>query len=556
MKFLFKVIVIPILSIIAIPAILLVLTYKDVSIPVDDFQGTSTVTLTDMIVDDVDTFLEDNDVDSTIGVSLTQQDANGILKQSFVSINPNYLLDTATDDEKNYVMKEPMYGYQGSWIRFKDDNTIEIESGIHVFVQGFTYKTAVLITFELTVDTEEVILKLDKLNIGSLPLAWTFGTANWAVEKITGNDIQSMIDNQLNGLATFDPDTREIRLDVQTLIDQSFSEDPQGGALVNALLQFIAQNDLLDIGFTDGEFHVDLALGKLKDDSTPFMLDPADKIVDDADLQAIMESKASSLVFSTLTTTDYPFIEFRSFNLSRIFEYFMRETLIADGIILQAPFIDDTHQMTAYVPYVTIVDGIFKVNIPMLIEDLENPTNTFTTIIKISATPEISGSDLRIVLNELNAGEVTLTQEYIGNVLTMLGDNEMIVDGAFVFAGFDSMMSQAGMGLQSVAVVGNKLRLYVELNDTLDLGAIQDAVTDVLTDVTNNPAYPDELNDALNGVLDSLTDPLVDPEASLDELLDVMDTLTDEEQTALYEDLLTAFEGTDLNLDDILGTLP
>lgn len=556
MKFLFKIIVIPILSIIAIPAIFLALTYKDVAIPVEDFQGTGTTTLTDMVVENVDTFLEDNDVDSTVGVSLTQQDANVLLKQSFLSINPNYLSDTATDDEKNYVMKEPMYGYQGSWIRFKDDNMIEIESGIHVFIQGFTYKTAILITFQLTVDTEEVVLKLDKLNIGSLPLAWTFGTANWAVKQITGNDLQDMIDGQLNGLATFNPDTREIRLDVQTLIDQSFSEDPQGGALVNALLQFISQNDLLDIGFTDGQFHVDLALGKLRDDSTPFMLNPADKIVDDTDLQAILESKASSLVFSTLTTTDYPFIEFRQFNLSRIFEYFMRDTLAADGIILQAPFIDDNHQMTAYVPYITMADDIFVVNIPMLIEDLINPANTFPTIIKISATPEIDGSDLRIVLNELNAGEVTLTQEYIGNILTMLGDNEMIVDGAFVFADFDAQMSQAGMGLQSVAVVGDKLRLYVELNSTIDLGAIQDAVTDVLTDVANNPGYTPELSTALNDVLDSLTDPLADPQAAVDDLLDVMDTLTDEEQTALYDDLLTAFEGTDLNLDEILGLLP
>lgn len=556
MKFLFKVIVIPILSIIAIPAIFLALTYKDVSIPVEDFQGTGTVTLGDMVIENVDAFLEENDSTSTVGLSLTQQDANSLLKQSFLSINPNYLSDSATEDEKNYVMKEPMYGYQGSWIRFKDNNTIEIESGIHVFVQGFTYKTALLITFQLTVDTEEVILKLDKLNIGNLPLAWTFGTANWVVEKVTGNDIQAMIDNQLNGLATFDPDTREIRLDVQTLVDQSFSDDPQGGALVNSLLQFIAQNELLEIGFTDGEFNVDLALGKLRDDSTPFMLDTADKIVDENDLTAILESKASSLIFSALTTTDYPFIELNAFTLNRMFEYFMRDSLAADGIIMQAPFIDDNHQMTAYVPYVTMVDDVFVVNIPLVIEDILNPANTFPSIIKISATPEIDGSDLRIVLNELNAGEVVLSEEYIGNILTLLGDNDLIIDGAFVIQDFDSQMSQAGMGLQSVAVVNENLRLYVQLNDSLNLGDIQDAITEVFDAIVDNPEYPDELNDALNDVLDSLTDPLADPETAVEELIDVFDTLTDEEQAAVYEDLLTAFEGTDLDLDEILGLLP
>lgn len=554
MKFLFKVIVIPILSIIAIPAIFLALTYKDVSIPVDDFQGTGTVTLTDMIVEEVDTFLQDNDADSTVGLHLTQQDANGLLKASFLSINPNYLSDTATDDEKNYVMKEPMYGYQGSWIRFKDNNIIEIESGLHVFIQGFTYKTAILLTFNLTVDTEEVILKLDKLNIGSLPLAWTFGTANWLVEQITGNDIQAMIDDQLNGLATFNPTTREIRLDVQTMIDSALT-DPQSAALVNSLLQFIAQNDLLEVGFTDGEFNVALALGKLKDDAIPFTLTEAEKIVDDADLQSIMESKASSLIFSALTTTDYPFIEFRSYNLSRIFEYFMRDSLEAGGIIHQTLMFDDKYQITAYVPYITMSNG-FVVNIPMLIEDVAAPVNNFRTIIKISATPELDGSDLRIVLNELNAGEVSLSQEHIANILTLLGNDGMIVDGAFVIEGFDAQMNQAGMGLQSVAVVGNKLRLYVVLSDTLNLVEIQDAITDVLTDVADNPGYSPELSTALNDVLDSLTDPLANPQDAVDDLLDVMDTLTDAEQALVYQDLLTAFEGTDLDLDDILGLLP
>ena len=244
MKFLFKIIVIPILSIIAIPAIFLALTYKDVAIPVDDFQGAGTVTLTSMVSDEVDTFLADNDVDSTVGLHLTQQDANGLLKTTFVGMNPNYLSDSATDDEKNYVMKEDLYGYQGSWVRFKDD-VVEIESGLHIFVSGFTYKTAVLLTFKLTVDTEEVVLTLDKLNIGSLPLAWTFGAVSWAAEQITGNDIQAMIDAQLNGMATFDPDTREIRLDVQTLVDNALSDNAQSAAMVNSLLQFIAQNDLI-----------------------------------------------------------------------------------------------------------------------------------------------------------------------------------------------------------------------------------------------------------------------------------------------------------------------
>ncbi|MFH0767438.1 MAG: hypothetical protein V1920_05040 [Bacillota bacterium] len=553
MKFLFKVIVIPILSIIAIPAIFLVLTYRDVAIPVDEFQGTGTVTMADMINEEIGNFLETGDSTATLGLGFTQAEANNILKTGFLSQNPNYLVDGAPDDEKNYVMKEPMYGYQGSWVRFKED-TVEIETGLHVFVSGFTYKTAVLITFNLTADTEEVVLTLKKLNIGSLPLAWSFGVASWAAEQITGKDIQTLIDDQLGGMATFDPNKREIRLDIETLIESQFENEPQSAALVNSLLAFVASNDLLDIGFVDGQFNASLALGKMRDDSVPFMLAEADKIVDDAQLQSILQAKASSLIFSTLTTTDYPFIELKAFTLNRMFEYFMRDSLAASGIIHQVEMFEN-YRMTAYVPYITM-DGDFIVNIPMLIEDINDPSKSFPTIIKISATPEIDGSNLKIVLNELNAGEVSLTGEHIGNILSLLGDNNLIIDGAFVIENFDAQMNQVGLGLQSVAVVNNKLRLYVELNDTLALGDIQDAVNEVLVTVVDNPEYSDELNDALNDVLDSLTDPLADSDAAIENLIDVFDTLTDEEQQIVYEDLLDAFEGTDLDYSDILGLLP
>ena len=132
MKFLFKLIVLPIISILAIPLIILALLYKPVTIPVDDFSDIQALSLTEMIQEDVDSFLLSNETTSTVGISLAQTDANALLLEQMRGINANYLVDSASDDEKNYVIKEDLFGYQGSWIRFKDD-VIEIESGAHVF---------------------------------------------------------------------------------------------------------------------------------------------------------------------------------------------------------------------------------------------------------------------------------------------------------------------------------------------------------------------------------------------------------------------------------------
>ncbi len=553
MKFLFKLIVIPVLSLAAVPAIFLGLTYRSFTIPYDDFEGANTVSLVDMVYEEVDNFLVDNNTDSTIGLHWTQQNVNSLLKEAYVSMNSLYLSDTATEDEKNFVVKEEMFGYQGSWVQFSED-TIAIESGLQVFVKGFTYKTVVLISFNLTIDTEEIVLTLDKLDVGNLPLAWTFSTASWAAEQVMGQDIQTIINEQLGGIATFNPETLEIRLDVQAAVDEALSEDPQTSDLVNSLLQFIAQNDLLSIKFTEGEFNVDLALGKLRDATTPFMLDDADRIITEDDLNAIMASKASSLVFSTLATTAYPFVELKELTLNRILEYFMRDSLVSSGV-LQQMTIEERYSITVYAPYIIMNDNIV-VNIPILIEDVNNPENNFPTIIKIAATPEIDGSDLKIVFNDLTAGEISLSEEYITNILALLGDSAFIVDGAFVIEDFDSLMSQAGMALQSVQVIGDKLRLYVILNESIDLVEVQDLVTDVLLDIVDNPEYSDEFNGAIHDVLDSVSNPLIDSDEAVENLILVFDTLTDTEQTAVYEDLLTAFEGTDYDLDYILGLLP
>lgn len=553
MKFLFKLIVLPILSIVAIPLIILALLYKPVTIPTDDFSDVQAVSLTEMIQEDVDSFLLANDVNSTIGISLAQADANALILDQMRSMNANYLVDSATDDEKNYVIKEDFFGYQGSWVRFKDD-VVEIESGAHVFVSSFTYKTRLLIAFKITADTDEVVLTLDKLTIGNLPLAWTFSVASWITEQIAGQSIKELIDGQLNGLATFDATKREIRMSVDTVIDQMV-EDDQQKAMIQSLLAFIEENELLDIGFEDENFDVDLAIGKTKDDTAPYTLQEVDKILNDAHLQSILASKASAMIFSTLSGENpTPFIELDDFTLNRMFEYFMRENQATPGVLISSPLFEK-YTMNAYVPYITMEDN-FVVNIPLIITDNLDPLKKFQTIIKIDATPEVSGSDLRIVLNELNAGEVTLSNEHITNVLTMLGENEIIVDGAFVIKDFDQQMDAAGMGIESVVLENNKLRMYVTLSETIPLQEIQDAVQDVLTQIADNPAYPPELNDAINDLLTEALDPSGDPEAAVEELMTQLDNLTDAEQEQLFNDLVDAFENTDINYEDLFNLLP
>jgi hypothetical protein len=447
------------------------------------------------------------------------------------------------------------YGYQGTWVRFKED-IVEIESGLHLKYSAldFTYKTRVLITFKLTANTDEIILKLEKLTVGNLPLEWVFSVASWAAEQATGEDLEALISGFVDGYATFDPQKREIKVDIQELVASQFEEDPNTGALVSALLGFVKENELVDLGFEDEIFRGSIALGKLKDDSAPFQLTELEKIQNESQLQTIFASKASALIFSTLSTTSDPFIELDALTLNRILEYMLRANLQPSGALIESNLTDEI-TLTALAPYAEMGES-FVIAIPILIQDINDPAKKFQTIIKLEAAPAVSGNDLVIDLNSLTAGLVTLGEEYIEGILSLIGDNDMIVDGQFVIQNFNDQLAQAGMALSQVEMVNGNLRLYVQLDDSIPLAEITQAVQDVLDIIQNDPNLTPEVQQAITSLLDSLTNPEVDTEEAIEALLAEMGNLDDTAQQALYESLLDAFTGLEEDYSGLFDLIP
>ena len=129
-------------------------------------------------------------------------------------------------------------------------------------------------------------------------------------------------------------------MSVDSVIEQMIEEDQQK-AMIKSLLAFIEENELLDIGFENENFDVDLALGRTKDDSAPFVLQSTDKIIDEIHLQSILASKASAMIFSTLGGENpTPFIELDAFTLNRVFEFFMRENQTTPGVLISSPLFE------------------------------------------------------------------------------------------------------------------------------------------------------------------------------------------------------------------------
>jgi hypothetical protein len=546
MKLLFKLIVLPIIISLIIPVTMLAIMYKDVSIPTADFEQSDAIDLTTMVNDEFDRFLADEDEDAAIHLNFDQKRANGVLLAALRDQNEFYLSEDATsDDVKNYVVKEEYYGYQGSWIRFADD-TIEIETGIHVFVAGFTYKTSILLTFELTMDTSEVVLKLDKFNLGNLPLAWSFNTLGWGLKQFGGTDINEILQGQTGEALTFDSDERTLRLDVDKLLVQSFEEDPETYGMVNALIRFIDDNELLDLSVKDESIGASLKLGRMKDETEPFILAEDDKILDDLHMQEILAARASSLVFSTLdTTSTNPYLDLDAFTLNRIFEYMMSDQIAEDGSVQRTELMEN-YEMIARVPYVTIGEGLV-VHIPIEIMRVDDANQSFKSIIRINAAPSMNGKDLRIEIIDLAAGEVTVEGDDVNEILGMLGDNELIEDGAFVIRDFDEQMNQAGMSIEDVRVANQKLRISVELSDLPyeDIQEIAQEVVENVREVLNSDPDFQEVNDAIDDLLAEVADPEGDTTEAIDNLLNAFEDLEDVQQQALFSQLEESFEDLD-----------
>lgn len=565
MKFLFKLIFIPIFTIVIIPLIFLAIMYKSVEIPVDDFDTSGTsINLSGMINDEFDAFLENPSHDSSLSVDLSQKDVNSLLLNQFRQMNAQYLDDNAPDDKRLYVMQESMVGYQGSWIRFKDD-TIEIESGIHAFISSFTFKTRLLLVFKANIDTDEVVLKLDKVNVGNLPLAWLFGVVDWAFEKATGDSIELMINEQLKGLATFDPKTREIRMDVNDLIQEAFADDEQTRVLVNSLITFVKENELVDIGFSDETFGASLGLGKIWEENfNPYVVPEHLRINNETELQAVLANRASTLILSTLSSSEDLFIDIDEVTLNRIFDYFLRDSRLPSGAI-QEQEIMPGYLMKILMPYVSIVNSEFTVNIPLIIEKVGfEATHSFESIIRIAATTSVSEGDLLINLLSIKAGNgedpLTLEGAFLSDILALIGDGGgFIQDGAFVVEDFYSQLDSDTLSIKDISIVGSNLRMFIEIVDLgLPIQEIQEAIQSVL-EVLDNPEYA-EISDAIDNVLAALTDPELDPsevEQALNDLLGGIENLEPEQQQALYEDMLNALENLeDFDYEDLFNLIP
>lgn len=515
----FKILLGFIISILIIPLIILFLLWRPVTAPTYE---DSEINLESAITESIDDFMEtDTENRKPLNVSLNENTINNEIKKQLL----DQLEASETSDE--YVLEEGPVLIQGVWVKLKE-NTIEITLGIHVDTSVLIFKSRVLLAFEI-IDTEGVInLKLTKLTVGKLPLAWASGVANWLVKSVMKTDIEKLVQDQLGDIGEFNLKDRTLTIDLRKIMP----EENEQSALINTLIDVLYAEELIELGVkeTNDEFAVGIFLGlnKLENTKPAISIPINEKINNETELELFLATKINideTKLIQTLLNTN-PEFKLSALDLNIVLDYFVGQSLPIDSNnLIQKLNIYEDYSINLRVPYIEITNGNLGINIPLELVN-EVTTDKFLTTIELSANIEVLNNDLMFNISGVTIGELNIDNELIEQLLTLFPEDvDFISETSFVLKDFGNHFDQVGLTIKDINFENDDLVISYEI----------EGLNNALEDVLNNPIINADIKDKIETVLDDLEN-----EGNINDLLDAIEDLTEEEKADLFNALENA----------------
>lgn len=504
-KWIFRLTLSLIILAIMLVAIPLFLMYKDVKPP--KYQPQEELNVETLINEELEKLFDPNNIDKTINFSLEEDFINAEIYEMLVSVLEDNL------SRKPYVLAEfeDMVFFQGAWVTFSDD-TLSINSGIHFKYEGITFKTRVLINLKIVgFEDGELVFKISKLNIGNLPLKWMVRIAPEIYRLVTGDNINELINSYIGDVLLFDRRTQSFKINISSLIT-TFIEDSE---LMNSVFQILSTDNFLDINIvkTDNEYHFNASLNfqKLLSDKEATKLDEDDKLTSEQDLEDFTYDKLLEGIILEKIRLD-------SKEITILIDYMMLGSLgDADHLIHQELYLD--YEIKVLRPYFEVTDKAV-LNFPVLIGKEDN-------YLKSNISLEIRfvkvNNDLKLYFSNIHLGEILINDEMLALLLGTIDLEEMKFDGnSFLITDFFLLFKTKDIQISHINVVDNKVNINFHKLKTKD----------ILDEIVNE--FP---NVIVKDVTERIIDKILsneDIEEELDELLDIYDSLSKEEQDALF----------------------
>lgn len=548
-KWIKRIIKLTILLIVLLPVILLVVMYKGYSAPLEDFEAHPNLSFTTIASNKLDTFLAD-DTAQTFDFVLTSSEANAALKAMYASNNLDFgKTDTNIDiNKRKYAMEfgSGNGGFKGVTVKF-DETGLSLEAGIDAGFSGIYYQTTLYLDLDVKIEqvtiNDEIQtqykLQIKNIKFGNMPILWMYDLADWIVGRFNDDGLNGLIQNAVSGFGNYDLKTKSIWLNSEDLKNLISDEDSDNRAMIEALLGFIDEEELLLSGFGQNQGGIALALGKMRSSKTPYQT--TNEISDENELEDMFQTQLTSLLLSSLgggSTLNYDMHE-EAFN--QLVDYYIGDSM---DMTQSFDFEDYEYTLETLPLYANFINNKIHFTIIMKLYNTANPTDVFQTDFTLLTTPSISTNkkDLIFSVDSINIGdETTVTNDKVSTILALVGDNEIIVGNQIVLKDFMDNFSNQAMSVQSVAVHGKYLRFVVEPTaaNQQAFEDLQDAIDLALQTVLLDPTY--------SGILDAYQN---DPDNSED-ILDAFNELSPAEQVAFYNSLYTTL-GTEVDLGGLL----
>ena len=509
-KYFFKYIVKPILMILLIPMIVFIWMYQPLDFYYED-TSLEGISFNDILSDGLERFSQSENEERRLTFSMHEDNVNYYILSVLNETN----LDL--ESENKYFIEDEFYGYAGSWISFQEDD-IEIISKIDVFITPtMTYETSLRITFDLLFDGDQIILDINNMYIGNLPILWMFDVAAFGL-SLFGIELEDEISTIFNQFGTYQHESKILTISVSDLINASMSET-QTVQSVLALLKGIQNNHLLRLETEDQILSLIIDAYMLEDSTDILNLEEEDTLQSYEDVFQNWYTSVSyiELFQEALNVSDQGLIQYtiemQALELNQIMD------------IALADRFPNTINIGSYgiqlnQPYLVIEDELW-IEIPIQIySDIASPI--FTTKIKLNASLLYEDDQVLLNFNDIEIGEAVFDHALL-SVLFQLFDGQIEENQLDITPLLDVL--NESISIHAISISLDKIHILIQPTTS----------TSSIIDLVEQSIYELQLTETLPEVI----------QTQLEVISNTILTNNVEDMNQAFEDFMLIYEGLD-----------
>lgn len=514
-KLLVKYILIPIFITLLIPIIILLFMYQPLDFYYQD-KELEQASLNEILEDGLNTFTESES--SSLSFSLHEDEVN------YYVLNVLSVVNESFDVSNTYFIEEEFYGYAGSWFSFSEEG-IELISKIDIFLTPtITFETSLRITFELLFDGDQIILGIDNIYIGNLPILWMIDVAEFGL-SLFGIQLEDEISAILNQFGTYQHESKILKISVSELIDASSSETQTVESIL-ALLKGIQNNNLLRLESKDQMLSVVIDVYILEDTTEIQHLAEEDIL---QSYEEVLQNWYTSISFielfqETLNSSDQALLQYTV----EMQELELNQML---SITLSEMF-PNTIEVGSYMiqmnePYLAIDDALW-IEIPLQIYN-DNASLIFTTKMKLEASLLYEDDQASLTFNQIHIGEAVFNQDLLA-VLFQLFEGQIENNHLDITPLLD--MFNEEISIQDISIDQDKIKILIQ--PSTSVGSIIDLVEQTMNELQLLETLPEVIQTQLEVIANAiLTNDIEDMNQAFEDFMLIYDGLDDTIQSEI-----------------------